>query len=68
MNGFKKILILLFLITLLVIISNIQRLQENYANQETEIQQLINEANILDETNKKILNMTLTETENLFNQ
>jgi len=62
MNGFKKILILLFLITLLVIISNIQRLQENYT------QQLINEANILDETNKKILNMTLTETANLFNQ
>lgn len=55
-----RVSILLFLIVLLVIISSIQKIQENFTTEE-----FIKEAEILDETNKKILNLSREEISNL---
>ena len=60
MKTIGRVSILLFLIVLLVIISSIQKIQENFTTEE-----FIREAEVLDEVNQKILNLSGEEVSNL---
>lgn len=60
MKTIGRVSILLFLIVLLVIISSIQKIQENFTTEE-----FIREGEILDEANQKILNLSDEEVSNL---
>ena len=60
MKTIGRVSILLFLIVLLVIISSVQKIQENFTTEE-----FIREAEVLDEVNQKILNLSGEEVSNL---
>jgi hypothetical protein len=60
MKTITRVSILLFLIVLLVIISSIQKIQENFTTDE-----FIREAEVLDEANQKIFNLSSEEITNL---
>lgn len=60
MKTIGRVSILLFLIVLLVIISSIQKVQENFTTEE-----FIKEGEMLDEVNQKIFNLSDEEVSNL---
>ena len=60
MKTIGRVTILLFLIVLLVIISSIQKIQENFTTEE-----FIKEAELLNVVNEKILNLPKKEIGNL---